>query len=246
MSEQPTPELRAVAERLFEAARAERPRVALGRRLDRLTPRREAPQKSGLLGAATRWRTGRRGASVLALGAAAAALIVVGPKLVQSWGDDEPIRISAEHGAAPRAAPSGPTVDVPPRPEREEAASEALPHAAEQPSAGTPRPPAAQRSRGLDRRRSTRISSPLSHASAVDLPAPAVGDPRRDAPETSAPAPPPSSLRAELEWLENARAELRAGHAQRAPDLLERPGHSRRKAGSAPKRLATQRAPAAP
>jgi hypothetical protein len=231
MSEQPTPQLRAAAERLFEAARAERPQAALGRRLDLLTPTQETPQRSTLLGAALCSRMGRRGVSALALCATAAALIMGTAGLVRTLGRGEPIRISAEQGAVPRAVSPVPPPEELASPETERAASEAAPRAAKEPSAGAPRPAAAQRSHALDRRRSTGTSSVPPHASAAALPAPAVEDSHRDAPAATPSAPRPPSLRAELEWLENARAELRAGHAQRALDLLERPGSDRTETG---------------
>jgi hypothetical protein len=225
MSEPPTPELRAVAERLFDAARAERPQPVLGRRLDLLASTHETPLSDALHGGATRLRSRGRGASGLALCAAAATLILGVWSHLRTSRVGDPIRISAEHGTAPRTPSSVARPGAPAQPEVEEkaqakleeiskverGASQALPRAAAAPSARTARPPAVRRSHEPEHRRATPTLSRT--------------------PQASAAAPPPSSLRAELEGLESARAELRAGHAERALDLLERRASERTENG---------------
>jgi hypothetical protein len=217
MSDEPTPELRALADALFAAGRAEQPEPALGRRLQLIDPRlaQRAPAMAPgpFAPLATRGERPRRALGIAGW-FAVAALLAGG---VGSWlflPSDDPIQISAERAASERAAQ--PPVAQPPV---------AQPPVAQPPVAqpsADPEPRVAAR-RPLVRERAPKLPSASDSTRRAAAPL----QPKLDNP--SAPHAKPSTLRAELELLAQARSALRAGDAARALELLDR--HDRERSG---------------
>ena len=254
MSDEPTPELRALAARLFRAGRIERPGPALGRRLlliegqrDSATP---APRTAtGTLADAA--VPARRGLtpSRLALWLAAAALLGGG---IGGWFalGPRPIPISAESAGSAHARASaarvsaaravvdegaetsaGAAVDLfaANSDGRSESARTPSDAATAPPLAGPPPNDAPPRrvpsaARKTTRAAATRVAATPAAAAPLSVPQPAAA-------RSSSSEPAPHSLLDELELLKGARSALRSGEAARALELLERHTRERRSLG---------------
>lgn len=204
MSDEPTPELRALADTLFAAGRAERPSPSLGRRLQLIDPRlvQREPSTRPDAGALLAARSQRAASSRLALALSAAALLAGGIGLWRLLPSDAPIRISAEStsGAAQAPAVSAPAGSAP----------VLSAHAVPPPAA----PPTGVAS-------GVAPAPPRAPASVQKSSGPSVAKPP--------PAAPRATLHAELERLAEARSALRSGDAAQALDLLDR--HDRERPG---------------
>jgi len=216
MTDEPTPELRALADALFAAGRAEQPEPALGRRLQLIDPRlaqrsptlAPGPSRSPSSPVAARDERPRHTFSRPAFWLSAAALLAGGVGLWRLLPSDDPIQISAERAASEPAAVPVAAVPV-----------TAVPVARE------PQPVASIAPRVASADGSTRPAA----APVPSKPAPGR---TRSAAVSVAPAPRPqlSTLRAELELLSQARSALRAGDSAQALALLDR--HERERSGS--------------
>lgn len=222
MSDEPSPEVRELAAKLFAAARAEQPGPALGRRLLLLEPPRVG---QGVASSRAEAASRRAPAVVPArsrffIGLAAAALLASGAGLwLVSGHDARPLSISPERtpgrppslsrepstelSAMPSAVPPG---------EAPRAASETAPRVdtGERVAPSRPAPP---RSRAAPRRKVVQPSSgPASSAGTSS------------APPASAK---PMTLLGELELLKRARSALRSGDGGQALELLDRHARER-------------------
>jgi hypothetical protein len=206
MSDEPSPEVRALAERLFEAARSERPGPALRRRLALIG---QTPALHGSQRVEARVESSR--ARMLAwrpLWLAAAAVCAAGAALwLVSADPAAPISISADR--VQRAQPA------------ESELPESMRRAAVVEVAPETRADSAERGRAEPSR------AVLPRKSADDAPR-AASVPR--APGAAPKNLNPMTLLDELELLKGARAALRGGQGQQALDLLDR--HARERPGS--------------
>lgn len=221
MSDEPTPEVRELAAKLFAAARAEQPGPALGRRLLLIEP----PHAPSV--ASPRASIASRGPSVvvparsrLLRGLAAAALLVSGAGWwLVSERDAQKLSISPERvpGRTPSLPPEASTVGapapaLPPADAAKRATSEPRVEAA--PRVAPPRP-SPSRPREAPRPEVLGTDAPPSLTPSA---------------ATSAAAPPtaqPLTLLGELELLKRARTALRSGESEQALELLEQ--HARQR-----------------
>jgi hypothetical protein len=247
MSDEPTPELRALAAQLFAAGRAERPGPALGRRLLLIEPPTSGASGTPASDVAPRAAASvsrGRGMRSLAFIAAAAAIAVAS---VGSWGwlDRQPVFDMSPDPVSPRAQERSPSPSS--RPSELGAMSQSLPAPVERAADRVQAPPqaparvaaparvrpkrAAREPEPSQRSRvTTTAERPLSAVlpaveAAAATPAPA---PAAPAPVEPAPAAETLGLSEELALLKEARFALRAGDAKRALDVLDR--HSRTRA----------------
>jgi hypothetical protein len=241
VSDSRNPELEALAQRLFAAARAEHPTPALGRRLLLIQPQQPVTPVSALPRtdiASSGERAVTPGGSRLARWLAAAIVLgALGSLWLRGASGGRAIHISPEH------APSGSDRAVAARSDVDEAP--ALPSratTAPEPSAATQAAPVLASGQGHDRpapsARSARArpapadprrsEATVPAAPALSPAPPASAEPARDAPPSA--VAPSLTLLGELELLKQARAALRSGDGARALVLLDR--HVREGKGS--------------
>jgi hypothetical protein len=232
MSDEPTPEVRALVAKLFAAGRAERPGPALGRRLLLIEPPQArqgalAPRESAV--SPERHVTIPAPSRVAAWVAAAA--MVAGSAGLWLVLEPEPRSISISPDRAREQAGStsserlaeGPAPHIGLEATHGASGAEVVPRTDEVvPRADAER--AAPPRRAASRARATEPKSQLDSA------VPPMAAPL--ASESLAPAPPlkPMTLRAELDLLKRARVALRSGHGAQALELLTR--HSGERTGN--------------
>jgi hypothetical protein len=217
MTDEPTPEVRALAAKLFAAGRAERPGPALGRRLLLLEP---PAADDGAPSPTEQIPWGARAPSRLALWLAAAALIASGiglffvlerdPGAVNISPERDPGRSHANSAPAAAAVPAAPTGSEAQR----NNAAELQPGADEVQSAA-PRSVPAAHPRAREQRRAVDSAAPQS-ATPNDGVAPNAAE-TADSPAQRS----PMTLLAELDLLKRARSALRSGEGGQALELLE-------------------------
>lgn len=228
MSDEPTPEVRELAAKLFAAARSEEPGPALRRRLLLLDSPHALSVASPGAGVASRGSSAIVAArSRLIRGVAAAALLASGAGVWLVLEHDTPeLSISPERvpGGPPEAsAVAAPAPALPPADEAKRAASESAPRVDTE-RVAAPRPPPL---RPREVPRSEVIPEVIPDATVTDAP------PSRTPSAVTSPAAPPlakpMTLLGELELLKRARTALRSGEAEQALELLER--HARERSG---------------
>jgi len=229
MSDEPTPELRALAATLFAAGRAERPGPALGRRLSLIEPSSAAlPAPARQRQSAAPRLRASRAHSALPLWLAAAALLAGGAGLWLSGDREAPIRISPERESRGVSTTPRKQAEAAEQVLKREAAAEAT--TAERPALddgperrASPSPPRPPPRRAL--------AEPVVDAPRSAAP-PAAAPQRAETPTTTTPAAAspraqPLTLSAELDLLKRARAALRSGAGEQALGLLDQHSHER-------------------
>jgi hypothetical protein len=256
VSDEPRPELRALAEQLFAAGRAERPGPALGRRLLLIEPaptsRDSRAPSSGVEPRES--ASASRGRRARALGASVAAAVAFAAGSVGLWwslGQGPHIDMSPDP-VSTRARPA-PTTSSPPAPpspptqpeqrvlSRDVVKAPVAPDAVRAPAPTTPAR-APQRMAAATRLPPQRAANeptsaePSAASAAREAPEPparaaepahATTVPTPDPQRATLPAAPALGLSEELALLKEARIALRAGEARRALDVLDRHARAR-------------------
>ena len=254
MSDETTPELRALAEQLFAAGRAERPGPALGRRLlliepastsrvPRLPASGAAPRIIGSTSRARSFWVGAATATVFAAGRVGVGwslgqgpVIDMSPDPVSARARPAPMALSQSSQSSQSSQPSAPELGaVSPSMTTAPVARdvERVPALGEAPARAPARVAAPKR---LLPKRATREAPPAerSHATAAvrerGAAPPADGSPATPGANREPLAPAPASalgLSEELALLKEARFALRAGEPTRALEVLDRQTRAR-------------------
>jgi hypothetical protein len=215
MSDQPTPEVRALAAKLFAAGRAERPGHALGRRLLLIEPPQARARHEQV--ASSERRAVARLRSPGALWLAAAAMVAASAGVWLLLDEVRPINISPDHSRGNARSTAAERVAEVPAP---------LTGTATGAADVAPRENDAERVAPREAVARPRAMRPRSSA---DPALPPSAAPSASASAGASPPPKPMTLLAQLDILKRARTALRSGDGGQALELLER--HARERAG---------------